>query len=66
MAAFRAKPETEGVTREQAEKVAGTVVPHAEDAANVALPTPAPLTPAAPMPAAQRLSVIWLREARKG
>jgi hypothetical protein len=53
------------VTREQAEKVAGTVVPQAKDAAKVVLPDHAPLTPATPMPAAQRLSVIWLREARK-
>jgi hypothetical protein len=65
MAAFRARPERRDVTREQAEKVAGTVVPQAKDAAKVVLPDHAPLTPATPMPAAQRLSVIWLREARK-
>ena len=53
------------MTREQAEKGAGTVVPQAKDAAKVVLPDHVPPTPATPMPAAQRLSVIWLREARK-
>lgn len=65
MAVFQAMADTGGVTHEQADKVGKAVVPQAGETAKAAqaeVPArPLPL----PMPAAQRLSVIWLREARK-
>lgn len=66
MAPFHAKDETEGVTHEEAGPVVGTVVPQPKDAAKAAPPEAPKRLPMAPMPPAQRLSVIWLREARKG
>lgn len=66
MAVFHARDETGGVTREEAQPVAGTVVPQVQGAAKTGI-AEAPSRPLpAPMPPAQRLSVIWLREARKG
>ena len=44
----------------------GTVVPQPKDAAKAALPEALKRLPMVPMPPAQRLSVIWLREAQKG
>ena len=44
----------------------GTVVPQPKDVAKAAPPETPKRPPMAPMPPAQRLSVIWLREARKG
>ena len=63
MAPFRAKDDTGGVTHEDAKKVAPTVVPQATDAAKASPDEAPPRVP--PLPAAQRLSVIWLREIRR-
>ena len=53
------------MSRKEADQVSGTVVPQAKETAKV-LPAEAMTRPQpAPMAAAQRLSVIWLREARK-
>ena len=63
MAPFHAKDDTGGVTHEEAKKVAPTVVPQATDAAKAIQDEATPRVP--PLPAAQRLSVIWLRETRR-